>query len=80
MSQEMFVFLSGIVIFLTPFLGIPTDWKFLIISVLGIALIVVGYRMRYQKAVRDVEHPQISTPDDFLQATSPLFKDTKKTK
>lgn len=80
MSQEVFVFLSGIVIFLTPFLGIPTDWKFLIISVLGIALIVVGYRMRYQKAVRDVEHSQISTSDEFLQATSPLFKDTKKTK
>lgn len=73
MTQELLVFFSGILLFLIPFFGIPTDWKLHAMSGLGVLLIVVGYRLRYRRAIRDIESTRTSPEDGFVEATKPLF-------
>ena len=73
MTQEMIVIFSGIVLFLTPFLGIPLQWKFYLVSGLGFLLILIGYRLRYRRAVRELRDQEEQPADSFVEATPPLF-------
>ena len=78
-TQEMLVFLSGIILFLVPFLGIPTDWKFYLTSGLGLLLLLVGYRLRYRRAVRELAADEPDEADQFVEATPALFDRSKAT-
>lgn len=55
MAQETLVFLSGILLFVTPFLGIPADWKTYIYVGIAVLLLLIGYRLRYARFVRTLE-------------------------
>lgn len=46
MSRESSVFLLGMLVFLTPFLGVPNDWKEKVFIVSGAFLMVLGYSLR----------------------------------
>lgn len=74
MTQETLVFIFGIVIFLIPFLGIPTEWKFYAVSSFGLLLVVIGYRLRYRRAVRELNSKTTDSVDKFVQMTKPLFE------
>jgi hypothetical protein len=54
MSRESLVFTIGIIAFLTPFLGVPTNIKENIFIVLGIILMLVGYSLRRAAYLRSI--------------------------
>lgn len=54
MSRESFVFLFGFVVFFTPFLGIPRDWKEWILMGSGILLMFLGYKLRRAAFLRSI--------------------------
>jgi hypothetical protein len=55
MTRESVVFLTGIVLFLVPNLGIPEDWKYAIYIGLSIILMIVGYMLRHAAFIRRIE-------------------------
>lgn len=55
MSRESMVFLLGLVIFLTPFLGIPNDWKRVVFIGGGAVLMVLGYTLRRSSFFRSMD-------------------------
>lgn len=56
MSRESFVFTLGFLVFFTPFLGLPTDYKEWIFIILGVLLMTVGYSLRRTAFLRSIEH------------------------
>jgi hypothetical protein len=56
MSRESFVFLIGFVVFFTPFLGIPTEWKEWIFIGAGILIMFLGYKLRRSAFLRSITH------------------------
>ena len=55
MSRESIVFVLGIAVFLTPFLGLPSDWKEYILIGSGILLILVGYSLSRSSYFRRID-------------------------
>ena len=55
MSRESIVVLLGLVVFFTPHLGIPEDWRLYITSGAGVVLILVGYSLRRSAFRRRLE-------------------------
>ncbi|MCD5382007.1 MAG: hypothetical protein LR017_01675 [Candidatus Pacebacteria bacterium] len=55
MSRESFVFLLGLVVFITPFLGLPNDWKETIAIGVGVLLMWAGYSLRRTAFLRSIE-------------------------
>jgi hypothetical protein len=55
MSRESLVLLFGIIILVTPSLGIPEDWKGYVYAGSGILLIVVGYVLRRSAYLRSTD-------------------------
>ena len=55
MSQESFVFFLGLLVLLTPLLGIPNDWKEWIFIGLGALIVISGYRLRRASYLRSIE-------------------------
>lgn len=80
MTQELLVLMSGILLFLIPFLGISTEWKFYLVKSFGICLIIIGYRLRYRRAVREFNSESTERVDGFVQMTKPLFEAEKEKK
>ena len=56
MSRESFVFLLGFVVFLTPFLGIPREWKEWVFLVCGVLSMFIGYKLRRAAFLRSITH------------------------
>lgn len=56
MSKETTVFVLGIVVFFTTFLGIPTEYKEWIFIVCGVLLVMVGYRLRRNAFLQSIEN------------------------
>lgn len=78
MAQETLVFLSGILLFITPFLGIPAQWKLYIYVGLGALLLVIGYRLRYERFLRSLEDENGELRGEtFVEATPALFSKDK---
>jgi membrane protein implicated in regulation of membrane protease activity len=55
MSKESLVFVIGIIVFFTPFLGLPTSYKEWIFTGTGVLLIITGYRLRRRAFLRSLE-------------------------
>ncbi len=52
MSKEMGVILLGLVIIVTPFLGIPGSWKTAVIVIAGLGVMLLGFLLRGQLLTR----------------------------
>lgn len=52
MSKEMDVILLGLVIIVTPFLGIPGSWKTVVIVIAGLGVMLLGFLLRGQLLTR----------------------------
>ncbi len=48
MSKESVVFVLGLIVFLTPFLGVPREGKDWILGISGVFLMFLGYQLRRQ--------------------------------
>lgn len=74
MSKETLVFISGILLTIVPFLGVPQLWRQYVVLAIGILLILVGYALR-----RKVYLERIDTgdgergTDSFIETTEQLF-------
>lgn len=81
MAQESIIFLLGIVLFLTPYLGIPSDWKIYIYVAVAVLMIVIGYHLRYQRFLRSIkEENGERSMDSYMEATPDLFESKVNTK
>jgi membrane protein implicated in regulation of membrane protease activity len=71
MTKETLVFFSGLLLFITPFLGIPADWKLYVYIVLAVILLIIGYRLRYNRFLRTIEdgHGQRRT-DSYVETST----------
>ena len=54
MSRESFVFALGILLFITPFLGIPNSYKEWVVIVSGIVIMFLGYSLRRSAFLRSI--------------------------
>lgn len=71
MSKETSVFVLGIIVFFSTFLGIPTEYKEWIFIVSGGLLIAIGYRLRRQAFLRSIENESGERRDEmFVENTS----------
>jgi len=60
-------FIFGLILFVTPFLGIPTSWKFIIIEILGALLMIVALMRHYHKDSIKEENQTFSDSDEELE-------------
>lgn len=72
MSRESLVFIIGLCVLVTPFLGIPRDWKDLVFIVIGVLLMIVGYMLRRSAFLREIENEQGERRSDAFVEHSPL--------
>ena len=56
MSRESLVFLFGLIVFFTSFLGVPSDYKKTIFTVSGAVLMIAGYSLRRSAFLRSLEN------------------------
>lgn len=68
MSKESLVILLGLIVFFTPSLGIPEEYKSYILSVSGIVLMIIGYLLRRAAYLRSIDrgNGEIGT-DSFVE-------------
>ena len=69
MTKESFVFLCGVIILITPHLGIPEVWKGYLYLSSGILLMIVGYSLRHKAYLRSIEKENGErTTDSFSES------------
>jgi hypothetical protein len=57
MSRESLVFILGVLIFVTPFLGLPSEWKSYVFIACGVMLMILGFLLRRAAFFRSIETP-----------------------
>ena len=77
MSKETIVFISGIILTIVPFLGIPLAWRAYAIAALGVLLVFVGYAQRRSLYLKQIERGSGERgTDSFVETTDKLFDDS----
>lgn len=71
MSRESIVFVVGIMLFFTPQIGIPNDWKLYIYMTMGVVLMLVGYTLRRREWLRRVEREDGERASDSFSESEP---------
>lgn len=70
MTRESIVVVLGIVVFFTPFLGIPDSWQQYIISGAGVLLLLIGYSLRRAAFHRRIERSESERgTDSFVESS-----------
>ena len=74
MSRESLVILFGLLIFLTPLLGIPPAWKEYLMLGIGALLIIIGFSLRRSAYYHKINkgNGEIGT-DSFLESQPSLL-------
>ena len=74
MSKETIVFISGILLVVVPFLGVPLAWRTYAIVSLGVLLVFVGYAQRRSVYLKHIERETGErATDSFVETTDKLF-------
>ena len=55
MSKETSIFILGALIFFSPYMGFPREYKEWFLVVVGILLMMIGYRLRRLAFLRSLE-------------------------
>ena len=55
MSREGIILITGVILTIIPYLGVPSDWKRIATVLLGALLIIVGYSLRRRAYLRSIE-------------------------
>ena len=72
MSKESFIVLIGLVVFFTPSLGIPEDWKQYILLGSGVLLMLIGYILRRAAYLRSIDRGDGERrADSFVESIGP---------
>lgn len=74
MSKETLVFIAGILLLTTPFLGIPIEWRQYAIASIGFILVLVGYALRRAAYLVRIDRGNGERGiDSFVETTEKLF-------
>ena len=69
MTKESLVFLAGIIIVITVYIGIPETWKEYIFVGTGTLLMIVGYSLRHKAYLRSIERENGErSTDSFVES------------
>ena len=72
MSRESLVFLLGLLVFLTPFLGVPSSWKEYVFIGGGVLLMLLGYSLRRSAYLRRIDTGNGERrADSFVESKAP---------
>lgn len=76
MKKETLVALLGFILILLPYLGIPDDWKRVVTTTVGVALLLLGYLLLRDRffSQTDLGNGERGA-DTFIETTGTLFKD-----
>lgn len=75
MSKPTLVFLFGILLTVAPFLGVPEWWRQYLIAGIGVLLIFIGYALRRERFLVDLERGDGERgTDSFIETTERLFE------
>ncbi len=76
MSKETIVFISGILLIIVPFLGVPQVWREYVIAAIGVLLTFIGYALRRGLYLKHIEREGGErATDSFVETTDKLFDD-----
>ncbi|MDB5225297.1 MAG: hypothetical protein JWL87_249 [Candidatus Adlerbacteria bacterium] len=67
MSKEMLVIALGVLVVITPYLGIPGSWKTVLLIVAGVAIAGAGFLLRGESLARGAGRGE---RDHFVENTS----------
>ena len=67
MSKEMIVIALGVLVVITPYLGIPGTWKTVIFVLAGLSLAGLGFLLRGEALSREAGHGH----DHFVENAAP---------
>ena len=74
--KETIVFISGIILTIVPFLGVPQEWRQYTIFGIGVVLILIGYVLRRGLYLRRLEKGDGERgTDSFVETTENLFQE-----
>ena|GEM_PF-519758 len=74
MSKETLVFISGILLTIVPFVGVPELWRRYVVLGLGILLILIGYFLRRNLYLNRLDKGNGERGSDtFIETTEVLF-------
>lgn len=75
MSKETLVFVSGLLLTIIPFLGIPQVWRQYVILGIGVFLVVIGYALRRAVYLTRLDRGDGERgTDSFIETTERLFE------
>jgi hypothetical protein len=76
MSKETLVLLGGMILIVTPFLGIPEVWTRALVIGTGVIFLIIGYRLRRGRYLATIDRGNGERgTDSFVETTAPLFED-----
>lgn len=68
MSKEMTVIALGVLVVITPYLGVPGSWKTVILVLAGLAIAGAGFLLRGESLARGVGR---GSGDHFVENEAP---------
>jgi hypothetical protein len=78
MTKGTMVFLLGMVLILTPYLGIPSTWKQYVYVGLGALFVLLGYAIRRSRYLLDMDRGNGERGGEtFVETTQNLFGEMK---
>ncbi len=75
MSRESLVFLLGLLIFLTPLMGIPPAWKDYLMLFIGALLVMLGLSLRRSAYYQKISKGNGETGTDSFLESEPSLMD-----
>lgn len=77
MTKETLVFLFGILLIIIPFLGIPEEWRYYAVTVMGVLLTFIGYELRRRTYLSRIDKGNGERGNDsFVETTEKLFDES----
>lgn len=72
--KETLVFISGILLTVIPFLGVPETWRQYAVMAIGVLLILIGYVLRRAAYLNRLDRGNGERgSDSFVETTETLF-------
>lgn len=75
MSKETIVFMAGVALTITPFLGVPESWRTGLVVGIGVVLVFLGYALRRVAYLETIDKGNGERGTNaFVETTEKLFE------
>ncbi len=75
MSKEMAIIILGLMVFIAPYLGVPSVWRVALITLLGLAIMIVGFLLRGEVLFKGINKSKHGT---FVESTPVRMRNEQK--